>query len=124
VRVAQLGVGHESIISGKYTRPCQSAAGSEALVVLPEFISGAYECEIRYLQLGTQVKVPFLEIRVGHVDRFHNVAGQQQQVQNYARQLDAHEQQLAALRDRQAELQKKKSALEAELNKLIEALAF
>jgi cell division protein FtsB len=45
-------------------------------------------------------------------------------VQSYARQLDAHEQQLAGLRDRQAELQKKKSALETDLNNLIEALAF
>jgi len=59
-----------------------------------------------------------------NIGSLNNVSGQQQQVQNYARQLDAHEQQLAALRDRQAELQKKKSALETELNKLIEALAF
>jgi hypothetical protein len=59
-----------------------------------------------------------------NIASLNNVSGQQQQVQNYARQLDAHEQQLATLRDRQAELQKKKSALEAELNKLIEALAF
>jgi chaperonin cofactor prefoldin len=59
-----------------------------------------------------------------NIGSLNNVSGQQQQVQNYARQLDAHEQQLAALRDRQAELQKRKSALEAELNNLIEALAF
>jgi hypothetical protein len=59
-----------------------------------------------------------------NIASLNNVSGQQQQVQNYARQLDAHEQQLAALRDRQAELQKKKSALETDLNKLIEALAF
>jgi hypothetical protein len=59
-----------------------------------------------------------------NISSLNNVSGQQQQVQNYARQLDAHEQQLASLRDRQAELQKKKTALEAELNKLIEALAF
>ena len=59
-----------------------------------------------------------------NIGSLNNVSGQQQQVQNYARQLDAREQQLAALRDRQAELQKKKSALEAELNKLIEALTF
>ena len=52
------------------------------------------------------------------------VSGQQQQVQNYARQLDAHEQQLAALRDSQAETEKKKAALEAELAKLVEALTF
>jgi hypothetical protein len=59
-----------------------------------------------------------------NIGSLNSVSGQQQQVQNYARQLDAHEQQLAALRDRQSELQKKKTALEAELNKLIEALAF
>jgi hypothetical protein len=59
-----------------------------------------------------------------NIGSLNNVSGQQQQVQNYARQLDAHEQQLAVLRDRQAELQKKKTALETELNKLIEALAF
>jgi len=59
-----------------------------------------------------------------NINSLNNVSGQQQQVQNYARQLDTHEQQLAALRDRQAELQKKKSVLETELNKLIEALAF
>jgi hypothetical protein len=59
-----------------------------------------------------------------NIESLNNVSGQQQQVQTYARQLDQHEQQLAALRDRQADLQKKKSALETELNKLIEALSF
>jgi hypothetical protein len=52
------------------------------------------------------------------------VSGQQQQVQDYARQLATSEQQLAALRDRKAELQNKKAALESELGKLIEALSF
>ncbi len=59
-----------------------------------------------------------------NIQSLNNVSGQQQQVQNYARQLDQHEQQLAGLRDRQAELQKKKSALEGELAKLIEGLSF
>jgi predicted nucleic acid-binding Zn-ribbon protein len=59
-----------------------------------------------------------------NISSLNNVSGQQQQVQTYARQLDAHEQQLAGLRDRQAELQKKKSALETELGKSIEALSF
>ena len=59
-----------------------------------------------------------------NIGSLNSVSGQQQQVQNYARQLDQHEQQLAGLRDRQAELQKKKTALQAELDKLIEALAF
>ena len=59
-----------------------------------------------------------------NIQSLNNVAGQQQQVQTYARQLDAAEQQLAALRDKQAELQKKKSALQGELDKLVEALTF
>ncbi len=59
-----------------------------------------------------------------NISSLNNVSGQQQQVQTYARQLDSHEQQLAGLRDRQAELQKRKSALEAELGKLIDALSF
>jgi hypothetical protein len=59
-----------------------------------------------------------------NINTLNNVGGQQQQVQNYARDLSTDGQQIAALRDRQAELQKKKSALETELNKLIEALAF
>jgi len=59
-----------------------------------------------------------------NIESLNNVSGQQQQVQNYARQLDAHEQQLAALRDRQADAEKKKAALEAELGKLVEALTF
>lgn len=59
-----------------------------------------------------------------NIQSLNNVAGQQQQVQTYARQLDAQEQQLAGLRDKQAELQKKRSALQGELDKLIEAMTF
>ena len=59
-----------------------------------------------------------------NINSLNNVSSQQQLVQNYAKQLDAHEQQLAQLRDHQAELQKKKTALQGELDKLIEALAF
>jgi hypothetical protein len=59
-----------------------------------------------------------------NIQSLNSVSGQQQQVQTYARQLDQHEQQLAALRDRQTDLQKKKSAQDAELNKLLESLSF
>jgi chaperonin cofactor prefoldin len=59
-----------------------------------------------------------------NIESLNNVSGQQQQVQNYARQLDAHEQQLTALRDRQADLAKKKEALQSELDKLIGSLSF
>ena len=59
-----------------------------------------------------------------NISSLNNVAGQQQQVQNYARQLDAAEQQMATLRDRQALLQKTKASLQVELDRLIEALTF
>jgi hypothetical protein len=59
-----------------------------------------------------------------NIQSLNNVAGQQQQVQTYARQLDAQEQQLAALRDKLAELQKKRTSLQGELDKLVEALTF
>lgn len=59
-----------------------------------------------------------------NIQSLNSISGQQQQVQTYARQLDAHEQQLATLRDRQAELQKQKTALQSDLDKLIDALTF
>jgi len=59
-----------------------------------------------------------------NIDSLNRVSGQQQQVQNYARQLDDHEQKLAALRDKQADLQKRKTALAADLDKMLEALSF
>ena len=59
-----------------------------------------------------------------NIESLNSVSGQQPQVQNYAGQLDSHEQQLAGLRDRRADLQKKKSALEADLSKMIDGLSF
>ena len=59
-----------------------------------------------------------------NIGRLNGVSGQQQQVQNYARQLDNHEQQLATLRDKQEELRKQKTALEAALAGMIDALTF
>jgi Domain of unknown function (DUF4139) len=54
----------------------------------------------------------------------NRVSGQQEAVQNYARQLVAQDGQLASLRERQAGLKNKKAALEAELNQTIEAMEF
>jgi hypothetical protein len=59
-----------------------------------------------------------------NIGNLNNVTGQQQLVQKYAHQLDVAEQQLAGLRDSQAELQKKKSSLENGLRRLMESLAF
>jgi hypothetical protein len=59
-----------------------------------------------------------------NIDSLNRVSGQQDQVQQYARQLAAQESQLAGLRDRLAELRKKRAALESELNSLIEKMEF
>jgi chaperonin cofactor prefoldin len=59
-----------------------------------------------------------------NIGSLNGVSSQQQLVQNYAKQLDAREQQLVALRDRLAELTKKRTTLQTELNKLVDALTF
>ncbi len=59
-----------------------------------------------------------------NIDSLNRLAGQQEQAQQYARQLAAQETRLAGLRDQQAELRKKKASQEAELNSLIENLEF
>jgi hypothetical protein len=59
-----------------------------------------------------------------NIDSLNRVAGQQELVQQYARQLATQETQMAAARDRQAGLRKKKAALESELNSLIEKMEF
>ncbi len=59
-----------------------------------------------------------------NIQSLNNVAGQQDLVQQYARQLAANETKMAALRDQQSELKRKKTALESELNTLMETIEF
>lgn len=59
-----------------------------------------------------------------NINSLNRVSGQEQQVQAYSRQLAAQEAQLASLRDRLSEQQKRKAALEAELDSLIEKMEF
>ena len=59
-----------------------------------------------------------------NIESLRNVAGQQDLVQQYARQLAANETQLAALRDKESDLRKKKTSLEGELNGLIDRAEF
>jgi len=59
-----------------------------------------------------------------NIQSLNSVSGQQDQVQNYARQLAAQETQLAKLRDQASQLKKQKAALESNLNSMIEKLEF
>jgi chaperonin cofactor prefoldin len=59
-----------------------------------------------------------------NIGTLHGVNGQEQQVQDYARQLGALEQKLTTLRDRQAELQKKKTSLQHDLDEMVSTLSF
>jgi hypothetical protein len=59
-----------------------------------------------------------------NINSLNRVAGQEQQVQTYSRQLAAQETQLATLRDAMAASQRRKTALETELNSLIEQMNF
>ncbi|MGO9011162.1 MAG: DUF4139 domain-containing protein [Bryobacteraceae bacterium] len=59
-----------------------------------------------------------------NIESLNRVSGQQQQVQDYARELGVLEQKLTTLRDRQAELQKKKTALQHDLDEMIASSSF
>ena len=59
-----------------------------------------------------------------NIESLNRVSGQQDQVQQYARQLAAAETKLAALRDTQSDLRKKKAALDGQLNSLMEKIEF
>jgi hypothetical protein len=59
-----------------------------------------------------------------NMESLNRLSGQQDQVQQYARQLVTTETRLAALRDTQSDLRKKKTALESELNSLLEKVEF
>jgi hypothetical protein len=59
-----------------------------------------------------------------NINSLNHVAGQETQVQKYARQLADQEGQLASLRDRQSDLERKNAALQSELNSLIEKMEF
>lgn len=59
-----------------------------------------------------------------NIQSLNNVAGQQDLVQQYARQLAANETKMAALRDQQSDLKRRKTALESELNTLMETVEF
>ena len=59
-----------------------------------------------------------------NIDSLRNVAGQQELVQQYARQLSTSEAKLAAQRDQESQLRKQKAALESDLNAILDKSEF
>ena len=59
-----------------------------------------------------------------NIQSLNNVSGQQEQVQQYARQLAAIEAKLAGLRDAQSQQRRNKATLESELNSMMEKADF
>lgn len=59
-----------------------------------------------------------------NIESLNRVSGQQDQVQQYARQLAATETKLAALRDTQSDLRRKGAALQSDLTALMEKIEF
>ncbi len=59
-----------------------------------------------------------------NIGSLNTVSGQQQQVQIYARQLSDLETRITKLRDRHAELEKQKTALQGQINAAIEKMSF
>jgi DNA repair exonuclease SbcCD ATPase subunit len=59
-----------------------------------------------------------------NIGSLNGVSGQQQQVQTYARQLSDLENRITKLRDRHAELEKAKAALQTQVNAAVEKISF
>src|SRR5262249_15688398 len=59
-----------------------------------------------------------------NISSLNSVSGQEQQVQTYARQLSELETRITTLRDRHAELEKQKTALQSQVNAAIEKMSF
>ncbi len=84
----------------------------------------ATDSEIRRIEADLNSLVRDQERLRQNINSLNQVSGQQQQVQSYAKQLADQESKLAGWRDRTAELQRKRAALETELNSTIEKMAF
>ena len=85
---------------------------------------GATDGDLRRTEVENNALIRDQERTRQNIASLNQVAGQQQQVQNYAKQLADQESRLAGLRDRTAELQRKRAALDSELNAAIEKMEF
>jgi hypothetical protein len=103
-----------------------SEAGRRALQQILDLKSHIADLDSQIRQVGTDISSATNdETRVRqNIQSLNQVSGQQDQVQNYARQLAAKESQLAALRDRESDLKKQKAAQESNLSQLMGKLEF
>ena len=84
----------------------------------------ATDAEIRRTESDITTLIRDQERLRQNINSLNQVSGQQQQVQSYAKQLADQESKLAGMRDHVAELQRKRAALESELNAAIEKMDF
>jgi hypothetical protein len=103
-----------------------SDAGRRALQQILDLKGHIADLDSQIRQVGTDISSATNdETRVRqNIQSLNQVSGQQDQVQNYARQLAAKESQLAALRDRESDLKKQKATQESNLNQLMAKLEF
>ncbi len=95
----------------------------EQIVKQKRDIAGA-ETGIQRLEADINELVRDQERIRQNIYSLNQVSGQQEQVQKYSRQLSAQETRLASMRDQLGELRRKKSALESQLNSMIEKMEF
>jgi hypothetical protein len=103
-----------------------SDAGRRALQQILDLKSHISDLDSQIRQAGSDISAATAdETRVRqNIQSLNQVSGQQDQVQNYARQLAAKENQLAAFRDRESDLKKQKAAQESNLSQLMEKIEF
>ncbi len=95
----------------------------EQIAAQKRLIAGV-EVEIRQVESEANTAAKDQDRMRQNMESLNRVSGQQAQVQDYARRLAEQEARLAKLRDRAAELQKKRDALQSDLNQMIEKVEF
>lgn len=93
----------------------------EPLLALKQQLAAA-DSDLQQVQKQIQDLVQDQSRLRQNIDSLNRVSGQQQRVQDYAQRLAARESDLAGLRDRQSEIEKRKADLEARISRTIETL--
>ena len=110
-------------LSVNRTMPAAGKQQLEKIAALKRLVAGA-DRTIRDAEQKIQTLSSDQDRLRQNISSLNSIAGQQDTVQRYARDLAAREQQIVALRDQAAEQRTKKSGLESEINGLLEKLEF